>query len=223
MRNIILTKDGSHTIHDPSIGESYHSVFGALTESRHVFIQEGLKSISQSLHKLKVFEIGFGTGLNAWLTYLETESTPNLRIQYTTIDAFPLEFELIKQLNYPDFLGGDTKSSIFYQLHNIEWGKMHAFSSSFTFLKHLTTLESYLPDEKYHLIYFDAFSPSHQASLWTSEILEKISGMMHTGGLLVSYCARGAFRRNLLALGFDIEKVPGPPGKREMTRAWFRG
>ncbi len=222
MRTIIKTKDGSDTVFDATIGECFHSIHGALTESRHVFIQQGLHVISQRTRFLKVFEMGFGTGLNAFLTYLETLQVTDLEIEYTALDAFPLERELVCKLNYPDLLCESLPSNAFFDFHQIEWESFQALSDRFALKKHQATLESYVPDDTYHLLYFDAFSPSHQADLWCPELLAKIASMMNPGSLLVSYCARAQFKRNLRALGFEIERVPGPPGKREMTRAWYK-
>ena len=205
------TDDGSQTLWSPQYGETYHSSFGAYTESNHVFIEAGLKqSPFQTLH---VFEMGFGTGLNALLTYQEAK-TKNLNVTYHAIELNPVSPEIITKFEV-DLASVD----IFLKLHQSEWNKEISISPFFTLKKLQFDLNLWQPESLYHLIYFDAFSPDTQPELWTLEVFQKMYDMLHSGGILTTYCAKGSVRRNMLSCGFKVERLPGPPGKREILRA----
>jgi tRNA U34 5-methylaminomethyl-2-thiouridine-forming methyltransferase MnmC len=218
-REIVLTKDGSKTIHLPDWNENYHSHHGAVQEALHVFIQSGLDFISSSRKELSILEVGFGTGLNAILTYIYGVKN-NLSIHYEGLEAYPVSPEEIELLAY-DQLGGITENrSIYHDLHNANWNEQVALSDSFHLLKNQVFLADFdgTPNSV-DLIYFDAFGPRVQPELWEKPIFEKFFGVMKTNGVFVTYCAKGQVRRDLIAAGFQVEKIPGPPGKREMLRA----
>lgn len=213
---IIETKDGSHTVISSHFGEAYHSKFGAIQESKHVFLQAGLLPILNKRSRVSILEIGFGTGLNAVLTYLETRGLP-VHIQYDTIEAYPLEPEAIEALNYPQLL--DLSPTIWTKIHTTDWEEDILLSANFQFKKHHLLFQEFDLKKQYDLIYYDAFAPEAQPELWDIPILTKMFDFLVKGGILVTYCAKGYVKRNLKAVGFTIESIPGPPGKREMTRA----
>ena len=208
------TGDGSVTIYHRDLQEHYHSIYGAIQESRHVFIHAGLRYTAIS--PVKVFEMGFGTGLNALLTCLESLSNKRT-IQYDGIDAYPLGEEVIRQLNYPELLDGDAKA-LFHTLHNSPWNETQTVSSLFTFTKIHNDLLNFTPVDEYDVIYFDAFNPAVQPELWDTAIFRKMFQGLNPGGILTTYSATGWVRRNMMEAGFEVEKLPGPPGKREMLR-----
>lgn len=210
------TNDGSFTLYVEALDETYHSCHGALQEAIHVFIENGLKSIAKK--EINIFELGFGTGMNAILSYQATECH-DLNINYTGIEAYPLNVELIEQLNYKHWIDIDA-ISVFDKMHQCEWNKSEKLSEKFTFLKIAQKIQDFqLENEKYDLIYFDAFGHRAQQEMWDFDLIEKLSKSLKKEGVLVSYCARGQFKRDLKQLGFLVESLPGPPGKREMTRA----
>lgn len=217
MREVVLTKDGSHTIAIPEKGVTYHSVHGAVQESIHVFIEAGLGAVLASLPgpEITVFEMGFGTGLNAFLTALVAEEQQQL-ISYTSVEAFPLAAEEASVLNYSDTLGS---GALFRALHQCRWNEAVSLNEFFTIRKVQTELAFFSPSRPFDLVYYDAFAPSAQPELWTEDVFAKLYGMMNANGVLVTYCSKGDVRRALIAAGFTVEKVPGPPGKREMLRA----
>ena len=215
---MIITKDGSHSIYVPELNEHYHSTFGAIQESNVVFIENGLKQILKSKMDIRLFEMGFGTGLNAYLTWIHTTEQP-CTIQYTALEAFPLDMQTVKSLNYVDILNPDADANNFNRMHEAAWEQTTPLSDSFILLKHKNFLLDFIPDSMFDLVYFDAFAPEIQPELWTSEVFEKIYKMMEPGGILVTYCCKGIVKRNMNAAGFEIEKLPGPPGKREVLRA----
>jgi len=214
-RKIILTSDGSHTIRDDHFHEHYHSVHGAICESAHVFIEQGLKKIKKN--DIKIFEVGFGTGLNVYLSLLYGMDH-NITIRYTSIDLYPLQESLFRQLNYPDFyfLPGNN---YFEQIHTGKWNITNIINPSFTLKKINTDLLTYVFDEKYDIVYFDAFSPVTQPELWTEEVFRKFKSALMLKGILVTYSASGNVRRNLQSAGFYVEKIQGPKNKRHMLRA----
>lgn len=221
MNELISTQDGSHSILSERFGVAYHSRYGAIQESLHVFIQAGLYFQAFQTKKLHILEMGFGTGLNAFLSMLEGRNK-NLEVNYEAIDAYPLSTEEASLLNYPACLEVDNETgALFYEMHKKSWGEHHQLTPAFSLKKHLIKLEDYQPEQPdyFNLIYFDAFSPTAQPELWEPPIWEKLYHAIAPGGTLVTYCAKGAFKRNLRAVGFNIENPPGPPGKREMTRA----
>ncbi|HYC40505.1 MAG TPA: tRNA (5-methylaminomethyl-2-thiouridine)(34)-methyltransferase MnmD [Chitinophagaceae bacterium] len=216
-RKIVITGDGSHTVEVPELGVSYHSRHGAIAESIHVFIRAGLAAIA-GRRPVHIMEIGFGTGLNALLTLIESEKT-GLEIHYTAIEPFPLGEDEVRQLNYCAQLGRPELQPVFDELHRCEWEKTHRMNPGFGFTKIKSTLQDYSATSRFDLVYYDAFAPSAQPELWTQEIFEKLYTWMSPGGILVTYCSKGSVRRAMQAAGFLVEKLPGPVGKREMVRA----
>lgn len=216
---LITTSDGSQTLYNAAINESYHSRFGAVQESKHVFINAGLQHcIEQNTNKINILEVGFGTGLNALLT-LKFAVENNILVEYTAIEAFPLPAAIITQLQYPE-LTGITYKNYFLQMHQSQSGKMIQLHKNFSFYLFNQTLESCaLQQNHYNLIYFDAFSPEVQPELWSAEMFEKMQHCLIKSGILVSYCCKGIVKNNLRAAGFKIKRLPGAPGKREMLRA----
>jgi len=218
-RKLILTGDGSHTISMPELNVTYHSIHGAIQESKHVFIEAGLKSLTLAeAAKLNIFEVGFGTGLNALLTIIEAEKLQK-EIHYDTVEPFPLGSSETRSLNYCKQLGREELQPIVEQLHSCEWEKKVNITENFGFNKSRTNLLNLETSETFELIYFDAFAPNTQPELWTNEIFEKMFAMLEPGGILVTYCSKGDVRRAMQAAGFIVEKHPGPRGKREMIRA----
>jgi len=219
-REVRKTEDGSTTIYIPDLDENYHSYHGAIQEAKHVFIENGLKGLTD-VQSLRVFEMGFGTGLNALLS-LKYAKDNNTNIIYLGVEAFPVEMELIRNLNYVDQI--DTMlADDFLHMHNCTWGEQHNFLAQFSFQKIHERIETFQGAiESVDCIFYDAFGPRAQAEMWDIEILEKMYKMLAYGGYLVTYCAKGQLKRDLKSLGFEVESLPGPPGKREMTRAWKR-
>lgn len=209
--------DGSHTVLSKTFEDvTYHSRHGAIAESNVVFIDAGLNyHLSRGKKQIKVFEMGFGTGLNALLSYIWSREK-QVSVDYQTVEAYPLESHIFLQLNYAEILG---EKSVFESLHTIAWDQKHVIADFFSFNKHLSLVEDVKIDGRVDVIFYDAFAPSSQPHLWEIPILEKMYGVLNNGGILVSYCAQGAFKRNLKTCGFLVESIPGPPGKREMTRA----
>ncbi len=220
---LLLTKDGSHTIIVPHNGLTYHSVHGAITESRHVFIEAGLAYVfSKFCAKpnvcINVFEMGFGTGLNALLT-LQKGATENTPIHYTTVELYPLQTEEIKRLNYIELLNDETLSQSLFLLHSCSWNEDVMITPLFALHKQQASLLNVSFNTHFHLIYFDAFAPNAQPELWEADVFRKLYNALVSGGVLVTYCSKGNVRRALQSVGFTVEKLPGPPGKREMIRA----
>lgn len=219
-RSIILTKDGSHTIAIPEMNVTYHSHHGAIQESIHVFINAGLKYVSDTVKMpaIHIFEAGFGTGLNALLTLIEAE---RLRqpVLYTAIELYPLEQNEIVSLNYCEQLRRRDIEPVFQLLHQCEWGKDISISPFFTIHKIKDSLTNFKNSEPQNLIYYDSFAPAAQPEHWTMEMFEKIFAILSPGGILVTYCSKSIVRRAMQAAGFMVTKIPGPHGKREMVRA----
>lgn len=223
-RNVIITKDGSHSIEIPELQVLYHSVHGAIQESLHVFIDAGLKhwlSRHPSSNEWTIFEMGFGTGLNALLTVIEAASLYR-KIIYETVEAFPLEAAIIDQLNYCQALQRPDLQPVFQLLHQGAWNEPVVITDRFTLKKVNTSLINYSTDRPVDLIYYDAFAPNAQPELWTEAVFQQLFAMLAPGGMLVTYCSKGSVRRAMQAAGFTVEKLPGPPGKREMLRAGKR-
>jgi len=218
-RKLILTSDGSHSIEIPELNVTYHSVYGAIQESKHVFIEAGLKSIRplEAVRCIRIFEMGFGTGLNALLTLIESEKYRQT-IYYETVELFPLNDEEIQSLNYCRQLQRSDLQAIFEQLHNCEWEKETGITPHFKFKKSKINLLNFETSETFELICFDAFAPTAQPELWTEEIFKKMFSILKPGGVLVTYCSKGTVRRAMQSAGFTVEKIPGPRGKREMVR-----
>lgn len=212
---IITTQDGSHSLLNEQLNETYHSVHGALQESKHVFIQHGLDVVSKDKSTIHILEVGFGTGLNALLTLHQAKSN-NLTIHYTTLEAFPVEEDIWPKLNYVE--SADAKEQ-FEKLHRANWNEEQNISSNFVLRKlHATLQQVELELNHYDLIYFDAFAPNKQPEMWELPVLQKIANAMKPGGLFVTYCAKGQLKRDLKSAGLTVETLQGPPGKREMVR-----
>lgn len=234
---LIATQEGIHTLHHKSLNEHYHSLHGSLQESMHVFIENGLTSFqSQQQRKgeFKILEMGFGTGLNALLTYRENSSL-HKNIHYTTVEAFPLPMNIVKGLNYFEFIEPRLQP-LFLKMHACNWFENVIFNPAdgfenisaspvgrmggvFTLYKIQADMLELKLDDSYDLVYYDAFSPTHQPELWTFEVLKKIYDACNEGALLVTYCAKGEVKRTLKNVGFKVEAIKGPKGKREMIRA----
>jgi len=215
-RKIITTSDGSTTIQIVDWNEQYHSIHGAIQEAYHVFIKKGL-----SLYKdraIAILEIGFGTGLNALITYIEAQNF-NLKIDYTGVEAYPVSPEEIKQLNYIAQLEAQKFEGEFDTMHTSEWEKTVEISSTFSLLKQQKDFMQITDKAAYDLIYFDAFGARVQPELWTEEIFKIMYAALNINGVLVTYAAKGSVRRAMLSVGFEVERLDGPPGKREMLRA----
>lgn len=234
-----ITGDGSHTLFVPSLNEHYHSIFGAITESEHIFIRAGLLGLPGTLKDISILEVGFGTGLNALLTCLHALYA-DLSVKYVAIEKYPLPIEMTSQFNFSElieyqriisskvlseFENSDEMTShyaaeIFRNIHKFPWNEWAEITSRFHLNKIQTDLKDFLPEQNaFDLVYFDAFGPDIQPEMWTAEIFNKISAGIKHGGVLVTYSTKGVVKRNLKGAGFAIEKLPGPPGKREMLRA----
>jgi tRNA U34 5-methylaminomethyl-2-thiouridine-forming methyltransferase MnmC len=215
---IITTGDGSSSLLNKELNETYHSVHGALRESLHVFIKHGIEFISSEFNSnpVNIFEVGFGTGLNALLTVQSAEAL-NLQVHYTSIEMFPLDEKVWRSLNYTE---SQKQKEIFEQLHQASWSEDVSISKKFTLKKIHGNLQSTtLVSSDYDLIFFDAFAPNKQPEMWTLEVLEKIFNSMKCPGIFVTYCAKGQLKRDLKSLGFEVQTLEGPPGKKEMVRA----
>jgi len=214
MTEIILTEDGSHTLYVPELKELYHSIHGAVQESRFIFIDNGFRYSPAS--PLRIFEAGFGTGLNALLTAIES-SAAQRKVFYTSVEKYPLPSHITSKLNY-SALFPDT-APVFSLIHSCPCNTAYDISDNFTLLKQEGDLIAMKPDGLYDLIYFDAFGPDKQPEMWTDEIFEKISAITVSGGVLVTYSAKGSVQRSLKRAGFEVHLLSGPPGKRQITRA----
>lgn len=212
---LLITEDGSHTLFVPAIDETYHSTHGAIQESRHIFINAGFEKCNKQ--EISVLEIGFGTGLNTFLTLLEAEGSRK-KIRYTSLEKFPVSIEKAFQLNYPEQIGQGNLEG-FGLIHSAAWNEPVIISPFFTLNKVETDFTTYDFNGKYDLIYFDAFSPEKQPEMWDEKLFSRIFRHCNKGAVLTTYCAKGAVRRALQAAGFVVERLPGPPGKREMLRA----
>ena len=218
---MITTSDGSHTLFNTELNETYHSVHGAIQESLHVFIKNGLQFFESSIQpaEIKILEIGFGTGLNALLT-LQYALETGIKIHYTSLEAYPLGKDIPGQLNYPALLNTEKFTALFQNLHETSWDKESIIINNFTLVKLLIRLqEADLGLARFDLVYYDAFAPSKQPEMWELSILRKVEQSMKPGAILVTYCAKGQVKRDLKSLGLLVETLPGPPGKKEMVRA----
>lgn len=216
-REIITTADGSKTISLPEWNEQYHSKFGAINEAYHVFIKNGLDKMRLS-EEIRILEIGFGTGLNCFITFLEAKKN-NLNIEYTGVEAYPVDFNEIEKLNYVVELNAEDDRYVFNKMHTLSNDKKNLLTQDFSFIKKNMFFEDIKDSNLYHLIYFDAFGARVQPELWTLKIFKKMYRALKQNGILVTYSAKGSVRRAMQEAGFDVERLPGPPGKREMLRA----
>ncbi len=212
---IRLTADGSHTLYQTAIDETYHSTHGAIQESEFIFVNAGLRRLTKT--EITVFEVGFGTGLNAFLTLLEAEKS-QLNVRYITTEKYPVEVENILKLNYPDIIAPERKS-FFEKLHECEWNQPVQLTPEFLLEKVNADFVNFDHIAHYDVIYFDAFSPEKQPEMWTQGLFEKLYAHCNENAVLVTYCAKGAVRRAMQKAGFAVERLPGPPGKREILRA----
>lgn len=215
-RNIITTRDGSTTIHLEDWDECYHSRFGAIQEAQHVFIKKGLSLFENE--SVSILEIGFGTGLNAFITFLEY-SKFNQKIDYIGVEGYPVKSEEANRMNYVSELNAEKERHIFEKLHQSSWEEAHQLNEDFVFTKRNQFFAAINDIEKFDLIYFDAFGYDVQPELWTASIFEIMYRALKNQGILVTYAARGVIKRNMIEAGFTVEKLEGAPGKREMFRA----
>lgn len=210
-----VTEDGSHTLYIPELDEHYHSKFGAIQEAVHIYINAGLNYCEKK--DINVLEAGFGTGLNTFLTYIEAENQ-NKNINYTSIELYPLEDDITESLNFPEAIEY-KKPEVFKAIHNAKWNSSEEISSHFTLRKIQDDLTKHKFEGPYDVVYYDAFAPEVQPELWSPDIFKNIYNSMSEGGILTTYCVKGIVKRAIKACGFEITRLPGPPGKREMLRA----
>jgi len=208
------------------MNETYHSTKGAITESKYVFLKNGLKyyrSLNPEKESIRILEVGFGTGLNAWLTAIEGQGSSDpahrLNIQYCALEKFPLEGATISQLNYPTMDSDKDMHGLFDRIHACKWEKYQSINECFELKKCQSDVHDFIDENaSFDLVYFDAFAPSKQPDIWDISIFIKMFRLLATRGVLVTYCAQGQFKRDLRSVGFDVETLEGPPGKKEMTR-----
>ena len=215
--SLITTGDGSPSLLNKALDETYHSRHGALQESNYVFIDKGLAFLHQEKNHpdIRILEIGFGTGLNAWLTF-QYHLKNELLVHYTSLETYPLSEVVYSLLNY-QFTETERKS--FLQLHQTNWNEVVEMAKGFSLEKVNQPLQTYFSNQKFNLIYYDAFAPNKQPDMWTIETLAKATTLLDKNGVLVTYCAKGQLKRDLKTLGLAVESLSGPPGKREMVRA----
>lgn len=217
-KELIITEDGSHSLYVPELKEHYHSTHGAIQESKHVFIESGYNFIAPHYKSLNILEIGFGTGLNAFLTYIASAKTSK-KINYIGVEPYPIDELVYTQMNFADLVGSN-KNDVFLKMHQTNWRVPYFINDFFILNKIMEKIEdvSLMPGQM-QLVYFDAFAPEVQPELWEKEVFEKLYEAMSSNSVLVTYCAKGEVKRNLKQVGFEIESIPGPKGKREITRA----
>jgi tRNA U34 5-methylaminomethyl-2-thiouridine-forming methyltransferase MnmC len=217
---MIVTEDGSHSLFVPGLNETYHSRHGAVQESEHVFIQTGLKYVLEKTNDIRLLEVGFGTGLNIWLTYKALLGT-DVKAHCTSLETYPLPEGTYKNLNFAKGENHELQDA-FMSMHNAPWNEPAKIGDAFILEKVHSTFQDFVSDKKFNLVYYDAFGPPVQPEMWELSIFEKMAQLMDQGGVLVTYCAKGQVRRNLEASSFQVERLKGPPGKREMLRATKR-
>ncbi|MBT3418235.1 MAG: tRNA (5-methylaminomethyl-2-thiouridine)(34)-methyltransferase MnmD [Flavobacteriales bacterium] len=215
-KELIITKDGSHSLFVPELNENYHSVHGAIEEALHVFIKNGIHSHPKQ--NINILEIGFGTGLNTLLTL---ENKKEVTVNYTALEPYPVSEKIYSKLNF--FTMRNLDGETFLKLHTSDWEKEIEISGGFTFFKSEKRLQNFTTKKKFDIIYFDAFSPETQAEMWTEEVFKKCFNLLNKDGFLVTYCAKGVVKRTLKSIGYEVETLDGPTGKREMTRANKKG
>ena len=215
-REIIITDDGSTTIRIPDWDENYHSTHGAIQEAKHVFIKNGL-NLFQKQDSISILEIGFGTGLNAFITFLETLNKE--KVNYVGVEAYPISTEEIAQMNYVTELQATQYQAVFDKMHSCDWESQQNITDNFILTKRKQFFQDIDDKEQYDLIYFDAFGFPLQPELWSEAIFKKMYDALLPKGTLVTYACRSSIKNAMLSVGFSIEKLPGAPGKREMLRA----
>jgi tRNA U34 5-methylaminomethyl-2-thiouridine-forming methyltransferase MnmC len=215
-KEFVVTEDGSHTIYLPEMDEHYHSTHGAIQESLHIYINQGLLQVPKQ--EISILEIGFGTGLNAYLTFAYGDHK-KLNINYFSIEKYPLTETDYLKLNYPQNIFPEY-SEVFENLHRAEWNSVVKISPEFSLQKVHADLLSFefnsLP--QFDLVYYDAFAPGKQPEMWTDEIIQKVASSVKKDGILTTYCAKGSVRRAFSAADFLMERIPGPIGKKEILR-----
>lgn len=217
-----ITADGSSTLYLPEMEEHYHSVNGAVQESQHVYIAAGLQhflaqNTTSAALPIHLLELGFGTGLNAFLAALHVEEK-QIPLIYTSLEKFPLPEEITSQLNYGE-ISAVENPGLFQSIHSADWELPVCLTSFFSLHKVRTDFNHYSFPGKYDVVFYDAFAPDKQDEVWNQALFDKLFSSMNTGGVLTTYCAKGAIRRMMQQAGFSVERIPGPPGKREMLRA----
>lgn len=220
-RKIVTTGDGSTTIQITDWDEQYHSMHGAVQEARHVFLKMGLDfwmNENPDQNSLHILEIGFGTGLNALLTLMHAEKS-SVNLLYEGVEAYPVSSEELAQLNYLEAADAQAFEAVFEKMHQIPWEQTETITEAFQLKKRKQTFETLEDQDQHDLIYFDAFGARVQPELWEEPIFEKMYHALKARGVLVTYAAKGSVRRAMQAVGFKVERLPGPPGKREMLRA----
>lgn len=218
---IIITKDGSTSIYIPEWDETYHSRFGAIQEAYHVFIKNGL-DLFDTVSEISILEIGFGTGLNAFITMLEAENL-QIKVNYVGVEAYPVAFDEIVQLNYVSQLEVPNRQADFEQLHTLPWEEIIEVTPNFTLTKRKQFFNDITDENTFDLIYFDAFGYSVQPELWNEAIFEKMHRALKSKGILTTYACRTTIKNAMQTVGFQTMKLPGAPGKREMLRALKNG
>ncbi len=218
MPEIVLTDDGSMSVKTDHWNEQYHSVHGAIQESMHVFIEAGLKEKWKHQNAVSILEIGFGTGLNALLTLMEANYAMKTA-HYTSLEKFPLSPSIHQKLNYDKIVEAAQHTNWYQKIYQCAWEKEHTISNYFTLKKHQMQLEDCTFNQQFDIIYFDAFSPTSQPELWTNSIFQLMYNALKKDGILVTYCAKGIVKRTIKSVGFSLESLQGPKGKREMIRA----
>ncbi|HMG13853.1 MAG TPA: tRNA (5-methylaminomethyl-2-thiouridine)(34)-methyltransferase MnmD [Saprospiraceae bacterium] len=214
---LIRTDDGSFTIKSDLFDDTYHSIHGAVTESKHIFLKQGLQyHFEKNNCDLAILELGFGTGLNALLTY-DFGLKNSIAIDYYTLELYPLPYKFAVGLEYDKYI--ENGKEVLSQFHNTPWDKVHHLHKKFNFRKHRISFELFVPKLKFDLIYHDAFAPTVQEEYWENPFIQQCYDWLNPGGVLISYCAKGSFKRALVEAGFIVEGLDGPPGKREITRA----
>ncbi len=215
---IIETEDGSQSLYNENLNETYHSTHGALTESQYVFIKQGLDLlVNRDETEVNILEVGFGTGLNVLLVRDYARRNPQLKIRFSTLEPFPLSEALISSLRYDELLEGVSRKD-FEELHSCAWEEGVQILDNFIFSKHKSPLGEFSTSSKFDLIFFDAFAPSKQPEMWEMALLSRVFTLMRENGVFVTYCARGQLKRDLADLGLIVETLAGPPGKKEMVR-----
>ena len=218
-KRIIISEDGSHTIELIGQNEQYHSTHGAIQESNHVYIKNGIERIAQNTKTISVLEVGMGTGLNVLLTWIYAKEN-ELKINYHAVEAYPVEKDIWNRLNYAAQVIKPGSEEIFSKIHNSKWNETFELDSNFSFTKmEESIIDSNLPTEAYDVVYFDAFNPELEPELWTAELFQKIYSAMMPESVLSTYSTKGIVKRAMKSCGFKIEKKPGPPGKREILNA----
>lgn len=216
MPDLVITEDGSHSLYVTALDEHYHSVYGAITESQHVFIEAGLKQCKNRY--VRILEMGFGTGLNALLSLAEKKKS-KISVHYTGIEKYPLDSAIIETLNYESIIDPSWKGML-KLIHDAPWKQDVLIKPEFILRKLQCDMHEIKLTNEFDLVYFDAFAPEKQPELWTEDLFRKIFQSMRSNSILTTYSSKGLVRRNLKAAGFGVEKIPGPPSKREMTRAY---